>query len=137
MADQVRVMRRRDVVLGERASHVVVDAAVLVCEGGVVGGEEEGGEALEGEDGGGRGARRAWRGCRLGRGLVLECELDRELGDLIGVLRAGVVREDALQIRLRRGRLPDPQHKHTKTARQTQKGDSMDGCGGPPSGARA
>ena len=41
MPDKVGIMRGRDIVVRQWPAHVVVDATVLVCEGGVVGGEKE------------------------------------------------------------------------------------------------
>lgn len=45
VADQVRVVRGRNVVLGQGACHIVPDFTVVVCEWRVFGGEEEGCES--------------------------------------------------------------------------------------------
>lgn len=50
MPNKVRVVRRRDEVIGQRMRHIMINLAMLVRERRVVSGEEEGREPLDGHD---------------------------------------------------------------------------------------
>jgi hypothetical protein len=47
VAYEVRIMRSRDIIFGERTCHVVPNLAVVVGECGVLSGEKESSEAVQ------------------------------------------------------------------------------------------